>query len=369
MGLDLGTLTNPLKGIFGDALRLGGGGRLIGLDVGQSSVKVVEAQKSGKGFEVVGFSSRQLLEGTIIGDTIHDKDNLVSAVGEAVRSGGFSTKNVGLNVSGPSVVVKRLKLAGGTREEIEDQIFWESEQYIPFDPEDAYISFYMIGEDEAGGVDVVLTAAERTVVDTMRGVVEEAGLKVKLVSPNYIAVANVFELVRRDRDLGESWLIVNIGGQTTDVVIHSLGGVSFTKEIEFGGLMVTEEIQRQMGVTHKEAEDLKTTTDENGNLPEEVFDIVGGVLESYFMEIKKTIDVYNETVSDKSFSGCYLTGGGVKLPNVQAGFKDFVSGEVQVLDPFKGGVGHGRLKCSDEQLESISLRGVSALGLAMMESA
>ena len=54
---------------------------------------------------------------------------------------------------------------------------------------------------------------------------------------------------------------------------------------------------------------IKTNIDENGNLPEEVVDIIDEVLDTIFSEIKKTIDFYLTSSSDESLSSCYITGG------------------------------------------------------------
>ena len=62
--------------------------------------------------------------------------------------------------------------------------------------------------------------------------------------------------------------------------------------MNLGGGAITEEIQRQMGVKYSEAEDLKKSGDEKGNLPEEILKIIENVLNLFLQEIQKTYDFY-----------------------------------------------------------------------------
>ena len=52
-------------------------------------------------------------------------------------------------------------------------------------------------------------------------------------------------------------LFLILGAQKTEFIIYKNQTIVFTKEISVGGVMITEEIQRQMGVNYEEAEDFK----------------------------------------------------------------------------------------------------------------
>ena len=93
-------------------------------------------------------------------------------------------------------------------------------------------------------------------------------------------------------EYGEGSIILDFGAQSTKVIIYKRGGPIFTKEIQVGGGLVTEEIQRQMGVSYEEAEDLKTNGDEKGNLPEEILSIISTQIDQQVAEVKKSINFY-----------------------------------------------------------------------------
>jgi len=138
----------------------------------------------------------------------------------------------------------------------------------------------------------------------------------------------------------------------------------FHKDISIGGLTITEEIQRQMGVNYEEAESLKIQGDGSGNIPEEVVEIINQVLESFFAELKKTIDFWVSSTSEETFDGCILTGGGSLIPGFSDSLQELVETEVQVFDPFPAIIVNEN-RIGEDMLPSISAMGVVAIGLGM----
>ena len=128
--------------------------------------------------------------------------------------------------------------------------------------------------------------------------------------------------------------------------------------------MITEEIQRKMGVNYFEAEDLKIIGDENGNLPEEILEIIDEVVENFFSEIKKAIDFYITSTSDESLETCYITGGSSQIPGFLEGLEALLGIPVSMLNPFDV-FQYSEKKFDEEQIKEISQRGVEALGLAL----
>jgi len=374
-GVRLSTPFDPKKVIddlveqIKDSLKLGPR-NLVGIDIGFSAIKIVELKKSKKNsYELVRHSFVPLPEGALIEDEIQNAEQITETITRAYKAGKFSTPNVCMGLWGPNTIARRLQLAGGTTEEIEDQVIWEAEQYIPFDVEDSSISFHIIGENEGGGVDVVVAAARKDVIDSFRDLITNAGLKVKIVDLIQISLVNVFEAVAAEElALAErsSWVLLDIGAQKTEFLIYKNGMISFAKQINIGGLMITEEIQRQMGVNYKEAEDLKITGDDKGNLPEEIVEIIDAVIESFFGELKKTLDFYISSTSDEAFTGCYITGGSSQIPGLLEGLEALLGFQVRLLNPMDA-ISYDEADYDEDELNDLIYRGVSVIGLAMRE--
>jgi type IV pilus assembly protein PilM len=361
-------ISNIVSGIK-DALSVSGGS-VVGIDIGLSSVKVAEVScdKDKENWVLTKYASVPLPEGSIIEDEIQKEEEIVDAIDRAIKEAGITAKIASIGLAGPNTVARKLQLAGGSEEEIEDQVVWEAEQYLPFEIEQSTVSFHVVGENEGGGVDVIVAAARNDIISSFKNLVEQVNLKVKVVDLGLVAVTNVFELVMEEKieDISQSWLLIDLGAQKTEFIIYKNGMIAFTKEMNVGGVMITEEIQRQMGVNYDEAEDLKITGDGQGNLPEEILEIIDDVVEAFFSEIKKTIDFYISSTSDESMMGCLVTGGSALIPGIIEGLEALLGVEVSVLNPFDI-FGIEIEDLSEEKKKEIQYRGCSVIGLAMRQ--
>lgn len=339
---------------------------IIGLDIGQSAIKaaVLSSDKKQTSFKLEYFTIIPLSEGTIIEDEIHREDEIIDGIKKIAKGAGVGVNKVCLGLAGQSTISRRLQLAGGSTEEIEEQVSWEAEQYIPFKPEESTLSFHVVGDNEGGGVDVIVASAQNMLLQTFKDLVEAADLRVKIVDLNALALLNVFTIIKADiLTADQSMIVMDIGAQNTQFLIVRRGNLVFTKEMNMGGVMVTEEIQRQMGVNFHDAENLKTVGDSNGNLPVEVVEIVESVNKSFLADVKKTIEFYITASSDESFEKVYVTGGGALTPGLIEGIETTLGLEVEFLNPFEK-IDYGK-GFSEQELESIGALGAAAIGLAM----
>lgn len=361
------SIKDKIKEFLDDKFYVGPKG-IIGIDFGISAIKLCEVSKTSDGYKVNKYISVDMPEGTIIEDEIHKEDELLRALQQGIKELNTSNKWVCLGLSGPNTVIKKLQLPGGTPEEIEDSVFWEIEQYLPFPIDEANVSFSVVGENQGGGVDVVIGAARKSLVHSFKEIVEKSGLKVKIADLGVTAVMNVFQLAAEESVFtkGATWILMDIGAQKTEIVIYKSGIIAFSKEISMGGLTITEEIQRQMGVNFQEAESLKIHGDGNGNIPEEIVSIINQVLDSFFSDLKKTMDFWTSTSSEEMFDGCYVTGGSSQIPGLVDALQEVIGTEIHILNPFNKFT-YNQNNISEEDISGIVYKGVCAIGLAMRE--
>ncbi len=356
-------LINTASGLFNSD-----GNAIMALDIGLSAVKVAEIKpkQNRSKYTLLSYASVPLPEGAIIEDEIQKPEEIVNAIKQAISQANIKVSGCCFALAGPNTFVKKLSLAGGSDEEIEDQVMWESEQYLPFESEGASIDFHVVGENEGGGVDVIVAATKNDVVNNFKEIVDKSGLKAKIVDLGVLAVTNVFELVMKEKlkEPSQSFLILDIGAQKTFFVIYKNYMIVFAKEINMGGVNITEEIQRRMGINYYEAEDLKITGDENGNLPEEILEIIDEIVVLFFSEVKKTLDFYISSTSDESLAGCCVTGGGGLMPGILEGLEALIGVDVSILNPFDK-IEYNKKSFSEKEISEIVYKGASAIGLAM----
>lgn len=340
-------------------------GSTIGLDIGAHSIKVCELSGGIGKLKIERFGIYTLSEAAIIEDEIQKPSEISEGVVEALNSAGIKSKMMCLGLYGPNTMTKRLNTPEGTKEEIEDHVLWEAEQYITFGADDSMIDFHILGENEGGGKDALVAAAKNDVIDSFIDLLKDAKINVKIVDLNVIALSNIFEEVAGD-DIDEyssGTLILDFGAQSTKIVVYKRGGPIFTKEIPIGGSLVTEEIQRQMGVSYEEAEDLKTTLDSNGNLPEEILNIINVQVDNLVGEVRKNINFYVTQGSAEKVNYCFVTGGSSLLPGLIDKLSVVANLPVEKLDLFSAvKVDENKIKLDLDQLSAIA---PVVVGLAM----
>jgi type IV pilus assembly protein PilM len=337
----------------------------IGLDIGSHSLKIAEVKKTKDGYFIDKFTTENLPEASLIEDEFQKFDEIALAIGKSIKKVNIKSKMMCVGLFGPNISLRRIQLPGGSAAEIDEQVQWEAEQYIPFQMEECNISYHLFGDNPGGGVDILLVAAKKTTLSSFTSLLEKNQLFAKVYDLNVVALINYFEFLKKTELAPDiSYIVLNIGSQKTDFVIYRNNSIIFSKEINIGGVNVTEEIQRQIGVNYEEAEVLKCSGDEKGNLPEEVVNIINTVLEIFYSEIKKSIDFYITSSSDDSFEKCFITGGSVQLPGIVAGLETLLGIDIEILNALEKFT-YSLKNFNEQQLNSLAYTGGIALALSM----
>jgi type IV pilus assembly protein PilM len=313
---------------------------VIGLDIGSNSVKAVEiAMKSrDKGFELRGLGQAALPSEAIVQGAFLNSSAIVDTIREAIDSGRFKGTDVVASVSGHSVIVKRVNLPEMTREELEDQIQWEAEQYIPFDVNEVNLDFQILASnEEEGQMDVLLVAAKKDLIDDYYQVISEAGLNPVAIDVAGFAIQNAFE-ANYEQDPDAVTALVNIGAQVVNINVLRNGIPAFTRDIMTGGAQYTEEIQKALSVSFDEAEKIKMGGSDAGAsaqdvIPQEVEQAVRRVSDTVIGEIARSLDFFAATSADARITKVLLSGGGSKIAGFAAAFAERTGLETAELNP------------------------------------
>ena len=310
---------------------------VVGLDIGSSSVKAVEISLKSKGFELQSLGIAPLPAEAIVQGVFLNSSAIVDSIKEAIDNGRIKTKEVAAAVSGHSVIVKKVSLPTMTRDELEDQIQWEAEQYIPFDVNEVNLDFQILETSEGEGqMDVLLVAAKKDLIDDYVQVITEAGLLPTCVDVAAFAVENAFE-INYDAEPGETIALVNVGAQVVNISIIEDGIPSFTRDINTGGNQYTEEIQKALSVSFEEAERIKmgggAGASEQEVVPQEVEQAIRSVTDTVVGEISRSLDFFTATSSDARIHRVLISGGAARMAGFDTAFRERTGLDVGILDP------------------------------------
>ena len=168
---------------------------VVGIDIGSSSVKLVQLKKQKGVFHLESFGMAPLPSETIVDNTIMDSASIKEAVKNLLESQKIKTKNIVTSMSGNSVIIRKILLPMMSEEELESAIQWEAEQYIPFELSDVNLDFQIIGpaKEDPSQMNILLVAAKKDVVNDLAMIFRELGLNPQIMDVDCFALENIFE--------------------------------------------------------------------------------------------------------------------------------------------------------------------------------
>ncbi|UCD36414.1 MAG: type IV pilus assembly protein PilM [Nitrospiraceae bacterium] len=309
---------------------------IIGLDIGSKHIKAVQlkANKGSHRLERLGITTLQ--PELIVDGSILDSTHVVQAIKELIANTDIKAKNATLSVSGhSSVIIKRVSLPQMTEDELDEQIRFEAEQYIPFDIEDVSIDFQMLGPaEEENMMDVLIVAVKKDKINEYVSVVKEAGLTPVVVDVDAFALENIYELNYAVKE-GANVALVNIGASMININILK-GGISvFTRDSSVGGNLLTEALQREFTVSYANAEKLKQNEPVEGVSREDVKQTLARAYDDIISEVSRSFDYFRDTTSYENIDEIILSGGVASSSDFCNALAERAGIEVNVADPFK----------------------------------
>jgi type IV pilus assembly protein PilM len=309
---------------------------VIGLDIGSSSIKLVELNRVKNTFKLQNLGISPLPPEAIVDGALMDSVTIIDAIRDLVSTTKTKRKDVVTSVSGHSVIVKKITLPFMTEAELEESIQWEAERYIPFDINDVNIDFHMLGSSSENPelMDVVLVAAKKDIINDYQSVIVEAGLNPLIIDTDSFALENMLE-INYDIDKDEAVAIANVGASITNINILKNNTSNFTRDIFKGGNQITEEIQRQLHIDYEEAERIKVGSKGEAASQPAIQNVLKTASEALAIEIGNSLDFFQSTTTSEKISKLFLSGGGSKIKDFDITLQQQIGIAVEVANPFK----------------------------------
>lgn len=308
---------------------------LVGLDIGSSSVKAVELTGKPGSLSLVNLGFEGLQPDTVVDGQIMELNDVSGVISGLFAANQFKTDRVAAGVSGSSVIVKNIIVPQMTREELEESIDWHAEEHIPFEISDVSLDYQVVGSG-ADSLHVLMAACKRDFVANLKQAIQLAGKQPAVIDVDAFALQNCYEVNYEPSD-SLAVALLNVGASTMNINI--LRGVRsvFTRDVSVGGNQYTALLQKELGLTYEQAEQVKRGNAVAGSF--EGVDIDGAletVSDMLALEISKTFDFYRATADDDgSVQKILISGGGSKLKGLPEYLSNRFEIPVERLDPFR----------------------------------
>jgi len=357
---------------------------IIGLDVDDKFVKLVELKKSLRGFTLTNYAISEITPSSPDEDEITSASNTIRKLVERLS---IDPSDVYLSVSGPGVSIRRINVPVMPEDELFGAVRWESKNLIPFPLDTATLDYYVIGKILDKGVeklDVIVVAAQDKVINHQIKIVETAGLKASGITVNPFAL---WDILKRNitPQVDEVVALIDIGDKASSINLFKNNILQFTREISVAGESITKALtgitisdQMQQTLTYEQAEKIKI----NYGIPHEssvektpegitltqIHEAMKPALRRMVNEILRSFDYYKEQFRETKISKVFITGGSSRLKNLEEYLSSGLGIKVEIANPLAGIDLDLKKKASAEEVRTAAPILTLALGLAMGEA-
>lgn len=311
---------------------------VIGIDVGSSSLKVVQLRRDGGTAVLETYG--ELALGPYAGAEVGQATNLPAAkiaetLVDLLREANVTTKDAGISIPFSRSLLTLVELPrGNTPEEQKTIIELEARKYIPVPVSEVQLDWFVIPEQIPEGAEaskkmqVLLVAVHNDQLALLESVVRQADLAATFYE------IEIFSTIRAVVDEPvKPVLVLDIGASATKVYVVEHGVVALSHNIPRGGQDVTRTIATAHGMQIDKAEALKKQHGFGNG--EAAYDqrSIELTFSRIFEEAKRALQQYEVTKS-KKVACLVLTGGGGVTKGLHTYAKSFFAMDVRIADPF-----------------------------------
>ena len=283
------------------------------LDIGTSSLKLVQSERKGSNFKVKVHGIYEYKEQVFAGSEIIDEFELVRSIRELYEQLKIKDKQVTIHVPLHACFYSVISIPSGKDPEsavidyMKSLISAEEFRQVKIDYRILPVAV------EKGTIDIAIAAVKQEFLDKRINLLRQAGLEPTVIDIEPAAINNQFYLNNPDLTPVPVCLI-DIGATYTKIVI-SFGGYPYiTRNIEYGGISLTEQIQKELMLSFEDAERLK----EGEPVKEMDQSSIDSIVDDFFKKIVTEALWTVENFKDRfnlEVESVYLYGGSAKLPD------------------------------------------------------
>ena len=323
---------------------------VIGVDIGSSSIKVVQLRHE-RGrviLETYGAIALGPYAGVEIGRaTSLGADKIGEALKDVIREANVTTTDAAISIPYSSSLVSIIKLPATVEKQLAQVVPIEARKYIPVPINEVLLDWFVVagGKGSAktadGKIEVLLVAIHNDTIGKFRSIASEANLAAAFFE------IEVFSATRASLDHGIAPVaVVDMGAATTKFYIVERGLIHESHIINHGAQDLTLAASRALGLTVVQAEERKRKFGLTGTPPPTMGagtptlaqpgtlkDSLELSLSPLLSEISRTISAYEQR-TNQTLSSLVLTGGGATLKGLKEFAQSKIQTEIRLSEPF-----------------------------------
>jgi type IV pilus assembly protein PilM len=294
------------------------GKTIVGVDISANGLRAVELGGVSKARPtLLRHHSVALPPGAVNRGEVVEPRTVATALKQLWSTGGFTGKDVIIGIGNSRVLARDLSVPKASLKRIRESLPFQVQEMLPFPTEDALLDFYPINESVGENGPVVnglLVAAVKDAVLGNVNAIQLAGLHAVEVDLVPFALSRV--LLRGANAKGTT-AVIDVGGNTTIVIVSTEGVPQFVRIISTGGDDLTNALSTRLNIPAENAETMKrtiglsatTTSPEHTEVLRIMFELTSELVTS----LRNTLSYFAGSRQGDVVSSIVLTGGGANL--------------------------------------------------------
>lgn len=297
----------------------------VGIDIGHSNIRIVQAEKTAAGVRVAKYAETQTPPDSLRDGLVRDPEVVGQAIKAAMKEGHIHAHNAVIAAAGGAVYVRAVPFPKMTGQMLRDSIRFEAGRYVPGSVEDSYVEGEIIGNIGETQMNVLLAAAPKDIVDGRIAACKVAGLEVNLVEiETFAAYRSLLESDNTKDSLNKTFLLVDIGATNTTVSVIEKGVYVMHRSMPAAGNTLTEGLRSAFKLETVDAEAGKSALDMNEFLTPSgqenpPLKVIATHVDDLVRELRRSMNYLqtqgqgSEATQATNIDMMYLCGGGAKL--------------------------------------------------------
>ena len=307
----------------------------VALDIGSSSIKMVEAVGEKNGYRLVNLGILPLPSTAVQNNMVMEKEIVAKTIQNLIRANGVKATKVISVVPGRAVMIKKIQLPTQEEKELEANVEFEATNVIPENLENVNLDYQVLNYlDNGNKMEILLVAVKKEIINSYTQVIQEAGLTPAIMDVDYFAMENMYE-VNYEPKPEEIIGLIHIGACYTSINVLKNGVSTFTGDLPVGGEAFTESLMHELHISYDQAETLKVTGLLEGKRSMDLESLLGPSCDSLSDEVRHTLSLYGTMAAEEGIHSIYLSGGSAKVPGLSQLIKEKLGVPVHLSEPFR----------------------------------
>ena len=314
--------------------------RIVGVDIGRDTIRAVELENADKARPVISrFAEIGLPPNAVSSGEVRELNTVAIAMRKLWSTGGFKSKHVVIGMGNQRVLARDLTVPKMGLQQIRESLPFQVQDMLPVPVSDALLDFYPLSEglgEHGPVINGLLIAAIKDSVLVNIKAISQAGLTTSQVDLIPFALTRV--LTRGQMAVGTVALI-DIGADTTSVVVASRGIPSFVRMMPSGGQDLTNALMREVQASPEQAEFIKRqrgilVSSTASELEARASEVSQEVTHQLLSSLRNTLNFYTAGHQGEIIQAVVLSGRGASLPGLAQSFGEMLGIPVVMSDPF-----------------------------------